>query len=117
MQKLLELCYSNQQKSLGIDNTQINTIVPEERIATKIIIQNPKKETYPYKSLLVYFEQIINLYNDKFKYKNVPVDIFLKKTLFCGIYNSDNSLDVNYVAGNKNKTKIKNTKSKKKEKY
>lgn len=97
--KLLIKCYNKQQSSLGLDTLNKASIIPEERITNKIMIINPNLETYPYKSLKYYFESIINLYRSKFK--GEPIDEYLNKTLFCGLFNDDNSIKINYIKGGK----------------
>jgi hypothetical protein len=72
LRNILVKCYDEQ-------NPSTNSIFPEERIH-KIVIHNPKLETYPYKSLKYYFEAIIYLY------KGESIDEYLKNTLFCGIF-------------------------------
>jgi len=99
LKKILIKCYNEQQYALGLDTMSLGSIVPEERIKNKIIIKNPNSETYPYQCLKYYFESIINLYNDK--YTNDPIDEYLKKTLFCGLFNDVNLPNVNYIKGGK----------------
>ena len=70
---------------------------------------------FDYKSLKYYFESVINLYKNK--YRNEPIDDFLKKTLFCGLFNDANLPDVNYIKGGRcikrtHTKRIKHTQSK-----
>ena len=111
LRKNLISCYKIQQNSLGMSKgVKRGSIVPEEKIKGKIIIQNPEHESYPYKTLIAYFYAIRDLYFEK--YRHEPIDEFVEKTVFCGILTNMYLTDVNYVRGGK-KTKRNKRKSKK----
>ncbi len=88
LNNILKKCYNEQTIILQLDDKSRTKIAPELKNKPEILISNPNTETYPYKSLRYYFESIINLYEDK--YSSTPIDDFLRRKLFSGIYNIEN---------------------------
>lgn len=84
MDLILRKLYSKQKKSLGLDlikqKNKNSVIIPEDKII--INVQDPNNETYKYKTLIYYFEKII----DNYKFGSIKQDIseYIENELFNG---------------------------------